>query len=156
MGLLGFYDALAKRFRKTGPSPLIVSEKREIRSIKAEFGPDIVRAQGDGLLIELDPKRLRKLITLGNWLVLFYDGGHLLLPRRIFPDATTAERYISYVRGLIRRRWRTVDPALIPLSTSTSDVAKIFSFYRRVRDGKHLPYPHFQFPRRTTCRFHST
>ncbi|MCQ1767177.1 hypothetical protein NOJ28_16690 [Neorhizobium galegae] len=104
MGLLGFYDALAKRFRKTAPSPLIVSEKREIRSIKAEFGPDIVRAQGDGLLIELDPKRLRKLITLGNWLVLFYDGGHLLLPRRIFPDATTAERYISYVRGMIRRR----------------------------------------------------
>ncbi|MCQ1834838.1 hypothetical protein [Neorhizobium galegae] len=104
MGLLGFYDALAKRFRKAGPSPLIVSEKREIRSIKAEFGPAIVRARGEGLLIELDTKRLRKLITLGNWLVLFYDGGHLLLPRRIFPDDTTAERYISYVRGLIRRR----------------------------------------------------
>ncbi|CDZ68519.1 Hypothetical protein NGAL_HAMBI2610_01110 [Neorhizobium galegae bv. orientalis] len=104
MGLLGFYDALAKRFREAGPSPLIVSEKREIRSIKAEFGPDIIRAEGDGLLIELGTKRLRKLIALGNWLVLFYDGGHLLLPRRIFPDDTTAERYISYVRGLIRRR----------------------------------------------------
>ncbi|WP_046600415.1 hypothetical protein [Neorhizobium galegae] len=104
MGLLGFYDALAKRFRKVGPSPLIISEKREIRSIKAEFGSGFVRARGDGLLIELDTKRLRKLTTLGNWLVLFYDGGHLLLPRRIFPDDTTAERYISYVRGLIRRR----------------------------------------------------
>ncbi|EUC00757.1 2-deoxy-D-gluconate 3-dehydrogenase [Rhizobium sp. CF080] len=115
MGLLGFYDALAKRFRKTAPSPLIVSEKREIRSIKAEFGPDIVRAQGDGLLIELDTKRLRKLITLGNWLVLFYDGGHLLLPRRIFPNDTTAERYISYVRGLIRRRrQRATHPTLLP------------------------------------------
>ncbi len=103
LGLLGFCDALAKKFRKAAPSPLIVSEKREVRSIKAEFGPDIVRAQGDGLLIELETKRLSKLITLGNWLVLFYDGGHLLLPRRIFPDDTTAERYIRYVRGLIRR-----------------------------------------------------
>ncbi|WP_158693449.1 hypothetical protein [Neorhizobium alkalisoli] len=103
LGLLGFYDSLAKKFRKKNPSPLIVSEKREIRSIKAEFGPDVVRAQGDGLLIELDAKRLSKLIELGDWLVLFYDGGHLLLPRRIFPDDVTAKLYIRYVRDLIRR-----------------------------------------------------
>lgn len=103
MGLLGLYDALAKKFRKANPSPLIISEKREIRLIKAEFGPDIVRAQGDGLLIELDTRRLTKLMALGDWLVLFYDGGHLLLPRRIFPDDATAESYLRYVRGLIRR-----------------------------------------------------
>jgi hypothetical protein len=66
IGLLGFYDALAKRFRQAGPSPLMVSERREIRSIRAEFGPAIVRARGDGLLIELDTKRLRKLMPLGN------------------------------------------------------------------------------------------
>jgi len=103
-GLLGFFDALVKKLRKVNPSPVIISEKREIRSIDAEFGPDIVRARGDGLLIELDTKRLTKLIVLGDWLVLFHDGGHLLLPRRIFPDDPTAEHYIRYVRELIRRR----------------------------------------------------
>ncbi|MFB9953072.1 hypothetical protein ACFFP0_29910 [Rhizobium puerariae] len=103
LGLLGFYDALARRLRKANPSPLLVSERREMRRIEAEFGPDIIRAQGDGLLIELDTKRVRALMELGGWLVLFYDGGHLLLPRRIFPDDAMAELYIRYVRGLIRR-----------------------------------------------------
>ncbi|MBW6423646.1 hypothetical protein KX729_19490 [Rhizobium sp. XQZ8] len=102
-GLLGLYDRLARKLQAPSPSPILISEPREIRTIRAEFGPDIVRAQGDGLLIELDTKRLRKLIELGDWLVLFYDGGHLLLPRRIFPDEATAGRYVGHVRDLIRR-----------------------------------------------------
>lgn len=87
-------------------APTIRHEERDVYHVRATIDAMALRSHADGMTVELDARGLEEIVELGGWLLLLHTGGPVLLPRRIFPDDETANKFISFVRGLIRRPWR--------------------------------------------------
>lgn len=88
-------------------APTIRHEERDVYHVSAVTDATALRSHADGMTVELDARGLEKIVELEGWLLLLHADGPVLLPRRIFPDDETANRFIVFVRGLIRRSWRT-------------------------------------------------
>jgi hypothetical protein len=95
-------------------TPTIRQEERDVYHVSATTDATALRSHADGMTVELDARGLEEIVELDGWLLLLHTGGTVLLPRRIFPDDETANKFIFFVRGLIRRprriRWSPTRP----------------------------------------------
>ena len=87
------------------PAPVIRQVEHDVYHITATSDATALRSYAEGMTVDLDARDLQDIVDLDGWLLIMHRAGPILLPRRIFPNDETAERYIAFIRSLIRRRW---------------------------------------------------